>query len=126
ARLRQSTLNQTVDVQRRFELASSLELRPRLRSFGHKQRTAIFVRQNGYLVCTYLLRVRNDFGFVKADQRSENRHGRDVIDGHHALQRLASDLSHALSRNQRETVSLTSQAFGNAYHKSAHDGDAKR
>ena len=95
-----------------------------LRVFGQEDGAAVFERQDRSFESADFLRVFDDPFLIHRHQRTQHRHIDHRIDGIHAFQRLAGYLTDAFAGIDSHGAALLGDAFGDAEHHAAHDGDA--
>ena len=91
--------------------------------FGQEHRAAVLVRLYRGVVSAYLLGDCHDFVLVHAYERTEYGERRGIPCARHAFHRLGSDLSQALSRDERAAVVRLRKTARDAHHESAHYRD---
>src|SRR5215213_11285703 len=86
-------LDDFVHRQRRLGALHIGEARLRGRMTRGEQRAAVLIRDDRDLVGAEPLCLRRDFSLVEADQRTENRHGDNLVDRRQVFQRLRGNLA---------------------------------
>ena len=91
------------------------------RMFGHEDRTAVLIGEDGSLIGPDLLGDRDDLLLIKTDQGTEDRQGAYFIGDAQGGQGLGSDLTDALAGDQAQAFAPLRQQLGDPHHIAAHD-----
>ena len=89
--------------------------------FGHEDRTAVLIGEDGSLIGPDLLGDRDDLLLIKTDQGTEDRQGAYFIGDAQGGQGLGSDLTDALAGDQAQAFAPLRQQLGDPHHIAAHD-----
>ena len=93
--------------------------------FWHENGATILVWQDGNIISVDLLRNIHDVKLIVSDERTQDRHGRHLIDGIDALDGLAGNLSEVIPGDDGLGVADISNSLSDTQHDTTHQRNAQ-